>query len=168
MLSMLALKCTVILWSSSFLCFPFQPIDTTRMTNEQVDRLKKRRDRNRAAATRCRVKRREKARNIRHELAEFTTANDELEREMIQLQEEKLKLEAMLAMHAQVQRCKIANEAENDNFASSESHSDCSADFDTDSALFAMANYDIKPVHSFSERLSRQRPPRLDFGSHQH
>eukprot|EP00117_Sycon_ciliatum_P044216 scpid74682/ scgid6207/ len=76
-----------------------QPIDTTRMNDRQVQRLERRRQRNKQAAERCRIKRREKSSQIRQELTLLTRSNDELEQEVIRLRSEMQGLQQMLCNH---------------------------------------------------------------------
>lgn len=146
-----------------------QPIDTTGMTKDQKERLYRRRERNKAAATRCRVKRRLKSRDIRQELVEFSASNEELERELLQLQEEKQKLEAMLAAHAHVQHCRVIEFERPECEFPSPAASDCSASsasngfFDSRSAK-AISSLAAGSSPFFPARLT-QRPPRLDFSS---
>ena len=93
-----------------FVCFlcHLQPIDTTGMNDRQVKRIHKRRERNKVAAEKCRIKRREKSGQIRQEMSVLTRSNEELEQEVIRLRNEMQSLQQMLCTH----QCSIGHSKE--------------------------------------------------------
>lgn len=96
------------MYISSILPFLLQPIDTSKMNGRQVQRLLKRRERNKAAAEKCRIKRREKSSQIRQELSLLTRSNDELEQELSRLRGEMQELQHLICTH----HCQIGHSKE--------------------------------------------------------
>ncbi len=69
------------------------------MNPDERDKVLQKREKNKVAAEKCRVKRREQVQGIRVEYEEYLVANETLEANIANLQEEKDKLELLLKTH---------------------------------------------------------------------
>ena len=70
------------------------------LSPDQRDRVIQKREKNKVAAEKCRVKRREKVQQIRAEYEDYLEANEELESQIRQLREEYHTLQEVLENHA--------------------------------------------------------------------
>ena len=70
------------------------------MNPDERGKILQKREKNKVAAEQCRVKRREKMQGVRVEYEEYLVANEALEADIIQLQQEKEKLEQLLKTHS--------------------------------------------------------------------
>lgn len=66
---------------------------------DERDKILQKREKNKVAAEKCRVKRREKMQSVRVEYEECLVANEALEVDIAKLQEEKDRLEQLLKSH---------------------------------------------------------------------
>lgn len=71
---------------------------------DERDKVLQKREKNKVAAEKCRVKRREKMHHVRIEYEEYLESNEALEKEIRTLQEERDHLELLLKQHNCVQR----------------------------------------------------------------
>lgn len=71
---------------------------------DERDKVLQKREKNKVAAEKCRVKRREKMHHVRIEYDEYLESNEALEKEIRKLQEERDNLERLLKQHNCVQR----------------------------------------------------------------
>ena len=69
------------------------------LSPDQRDRIIQKREKNKVAAEKCRVKRREKNHDIRMEYEEYLVANEELESQIRKLREEYRVLQELLDNH---------------------------------------------------------------------
>ncbi len=66
---------------------------------DERGKILQKREKNKVAAEKCRVKRREKIQGVRVEYEEYLVANEGLESDISELQEEKDRLEQLLKTH---------------------------------------------------------------------
>ena len=69
------------------------------LNTDERDKVLQKREKNKVAAEKCRVKRREKMQGIRVEYEEYLVANETLEANIDNLQDEKDQLEQLLKSH---------------------------------------------------------------------
>lgn len=71
---------------------------------DERDKVLQKREKNKVAAEKCRIKRREKMHHVRIEYEEYLESNETLESEIRKLQEERDHLEHLLKHHHCVQK----------------------------------------------------------------
>lgn len=69
------------------------------LSPDERDKVVHKREKNKVAAEKCRIKRRDKMQHVRIEYEEYLETNESLEKEMKQLQEERDQLEQLLQSH---------------------------------------------------------------------
>lgn len=69
------------------------------LSPDQRDRVVQKREKNKVAAEKCRIKRRERTHEIRAEYDEYLEANEELESQIRKLREEQHALQELLDNH---------------------------------------------------------------------
>lgn len=74
------------------------------LNSDERDKVVHKREKNKVAAEKCRVKRREKMHHVRIEYEEYLESNEDLEKEIMMLQEERDRLELLLKQHSCAQR----------------------------------------------------------------
>ena len=79
------------------------------MNPDERDKVLSKREKNKVAAEKCRVKRREKMQHVRVEYEEYLVANESLERDIQDLQDEKDELERLLKCHHCVMQQKVSS-----------------------------------------------------------
>ena len=70
------------------------------LSPDQRDRVIQKREKNKVAAEKCRVKRRDKVQEIRGQYEDYLEANEELESQIRQLREEQRVLQELLENHS--------------------------------------------------------------------
>ena len=76
---------------------------------DERDKVLSKREKNKVAAEKCRVKRREKMQHVRVEYEEYLVANESLERDIQDLQDEKDELERLLKCHRCIMQQKVSS-----------------------------------------------------------
>lgn len=78
-----------------------------RLTPDDRDKVLQKREKNKVAAEKCRIKRRDKVQQTRSEYDIFLEANENLESEIRHLKEERQMLEDILKGHTCALKCQI-------------------------------------------------------------